>query len=182
MTSTTQLSRLAAPAAMAASAACGIGGIIQLTDAQSSESTVTGIEHVTLAGLTVLCLVLIPVALYLAALAGRRAAGVVPSAGLGLLAALTVISNLRGEDPSFFAAVAAPSNLLWFGGFIALGVALKRSGRVPAAVAVGLPLSWIFTLPLAVVGGGLVASAYWLAVGWLISHGELARGAAPASA
>jgi hypothetical protein len=38
---------------------------------------------------------------------------------------------------------------MWFGGWIGLSVALKRTG------------------------GGLVAGTYWLLVGWLIRHGEL---------
>jgi len=61
-----------------------------------------------------------------------------------------------------------PSNLLWLGGFIALSVALKRSGRVPAAIAIGLPVTWILTLPLSVVGGGIAAGAYWFVVGWML--------------
>ncbi|HEX8104329.1 MAG TPA: hypothetical protein VF533_17065, partial [Solirubrobacteraceae bacterium] len=150
-TASTTLDRLAAPAAMAASAALAVGGIIQLTDTQSSESTVVGVEHVTLGALTVLTMALIPVVLFLARLAGRPAAGFPAAAGLGLLAPLTVVSNLRGSDPAFFDAVAVPANLLWLVGFVVLGVVLKRSGRVPAAIAIGLPVSYFFMLPLATV-------------------------------
>ncbi len=168
-------SRLAAPAAMAAATALAVSGIIQITDTASGEATVVGIEHVTLAALTVLTLALIPVALHLGRLAGRTFAGVIPSVGMGLLAPLTVVSNVRGEDPSFFAAVAVPSNLLWFGGFIALAIALKRSGRVPSALAVALPLTWVLSLPGSSVGLGVIAAAYWLAFAWMVHTGELPR-------
>lgn len=175
-------SRLAAPAAMASSAALAVAGIIQITDTQSSQTTSVGIEHVSLAAFSLNALVLIPVALHLARLAGGSRGGVVASVGLAALTVLTIISNVRGEDPSFFPAVAIPSNLLWLGGFVAIGIALKRSGRVPAAIAVGLPITWFFMLPLSMVGGGLVAAAYWLVVGWLVMHGELGRGVAAARA
>lgn len=185
MNSTTSpiTSRLAAPAAMATSAALAVSGIIQIFDEQSSQSTSVGIEHVGLAGFTVMVLALIPVALHLGRLAGGSRGGGIASVGLAALGAISIVSNVRGEDPSFFAAVAAPANLLWLVGFTMLAVALKRNGRVPAAIALGLPVSWFFMLPLSMVGGGLVAAAFWLVVGWLALHGELARGgASPAPA
>jgi hypothetical protein len=52
-------------------------------------------------------------------------------------------------------------------------------------LAVGLPLSWIFALPLSAVGGALAAGAYWLVVGWLLRHerlGEPAGAPQPAPA
>lgn len=172
--------RLAAPAAMASAVALAVSGVIQVTDEQSGESTVRGIEHVTLAALTLTCLLLVPVVLRLAQIAGRSRGAIAASVGLVALGLLTIISNVRGEDPSFFAAVAVPANLLWFGGFVALAVALKRSGRVPAAVAIGLPVTWVLALPLSLVGGGIAAAAYWLAVGWMLRHERLER--RPASA
>jgi len=36
--------------------------------------------------------------------------------------------------------------------------------------AIGLPVTWILTLPLAVVGGGIAAGADWLVVGWMLRH------------
>jgi hypothetical protein len=167
--------RLAATAAIGAAAALAVGGIIQITDTQSGESTVVGVEHVTLAMLTTTCVLLAVVTLFLGRAAGRTRPAAVAATGMLVLAPLTVISNVRGTDPSFFAAVAIPSNLLWFGGWIALAVALKRSGAVPAKLAIALPFTWILALPLSAVGGGLVAGAYWLLVGWLIRHGELPR-------
>ena len=174
--------RLAAPAAMAAAVANSVSGVIQITDEQSGESTVVGIEHVSLAALTLACILIVPAVLRLAQIAGRSRGAVAASTGLVALSSLMVVSNVRGEDPSFFAAVAVPSNLLWLGGFVALAVALKRSARVPAAIAIGLPLSWILTLPLSALGGGIAAGAYWLVVGWMLRHERLERRPAAAVA
>jgi hypothetical protein len=135
-------SRTAATAAMAAGVVVGSFGILSITDPQSSESTTVGIEHVILGGLTAALVLLIPVVLYLGRVAGRPRAALVTVTGQGALAALTVVSNVRGEDPSFFAAIAGPSNLLILGGLIALAVALKRSGSMSKPLAIALPLSW----------------------------------------
>ena len=51
---------------------------------------------------------------------------------------------------------------------------------MPAAVAIGLPVTWILCLPLSVVGGGIAAGAYWLTVGWMLRHERLERRAASA--
>jgi hypothetical protein len=174
MNSLTHISpRFAAVTAMAASVALAVQGVIQLTDEPSSETTVVGIEHVTLAGLTASLVLLIPTVILLARTAGRPRMAAIPIAGMVGLAALTVVSNVRGEDPSFFAAVAVPTNLLWFGGFVALAVALRRSGRVPQALAIGLPITWLLTLPGSSLGLGIVAGAYWLVMGWLLLHDQL---------
>jgi hypothetical protein len=174
MTSPTHISpRIAAFAAIAAAVALAVGGVIQITDAQSGQTTVVGIEHVTLGALTATLLLLAPVTLFLGRAAGRIRPAAIAATGMVVLAALTLVSNVRGEDPSFFAAVAIPTNLMWFGGLISLAVALKRTGAVPAKLAVALPLTWVLALPFSAAGGGLVAGAYWLLVGWLIRHGEL---------
>jgi hypothetical protein len=174
-TASNSLTRLASLCAMGASAALAVYGIIQITDEQSSQTTVVGIEHVTLAALTTTLLLLLPMTLLLGRIAWRPRFAAFAMTGMSVLAALTVVSNVRGEDPSFFAAVAIPSNVLWFGGWVALAVALKRSGRVPAAVAIGLPITWVLSLPLSQFGASIIAAAYWLVVAWLVAHGELAR-------
>jgi hypothetical protein len=164
--------RTAATAAMAAGVVAGVFGILSIADPQSGESTTVGIEHVILGGLTLELLVLIPAVLYFGRLAGRPRAAAVAVAGQAALAALTVVSNVRGEDPSFFAAVAGPSNLLILGGFIVLAIGLRRSGVVSKPLAIGLPISWVLILAM---GGVLapIAGAYWFAVGWMLKHGEL---------
>lgn len=66
---------------------------------------------------------------------------------------------------------------------VALAVSLRRAGRVPRPVAVMLPVTWIFVLPLSFVGGPLVTGVYRLAVGGMLAAGTLARPApAPAIA
>jgi len=49
-------------------------------------------------------------------------------------------------------------------------------------VAIDLPVTWILTLPLAVVGGGIAAGAYWLVVGSMLRHERLERAATPSVA
>ena len=71
--------------------------------------------------------------------------------------------------------VAPVTNAAWLIGSIILAVSLKRAGRVPAAVAVGLPLAWVATIPLATVGGGVIAGAYYLAVGYLLASEAIER-------
>ena len=82
--------------------------------------------------------------------------------------------------------VAPLANAGWLFGSIAMAVSLKRAGRVPGAIAIGLPLSWVATLPLAVVGGGVVAGVYWMATGYLLINDGFAPAtssiASPASA
>jgi hypothetical protein len=98
-----------------------------------------------------------------------------------LLAITATTSNINGEDMSFFPVVATATNLLWLGGSIHLAVQLYKAGRVPRWVAIALPITQVFALPLAMVGGGIVAGGYWLAVGYLMQVGALEnRSAAPA--
>ena len=173
--------RRAAAAATAAGVVTTIFGILSITDSQSSESTTVGIEHVILGGLTASLLLLVPVVLHIGRVVGRPRAARIAVTGQVALAVLTVISNVRGEDAAFFAAVAVPSNLMILGGFIALAVALRRSGTLSSALSIALPFSLVSTLAL----GGVfapIAGAYWLAIGWTLNHGELPRPAIGAEA
>lgn len=163
-------SRPAALAATAASLSLCVYGVLQVADEQSSQTTLVGVEHVTLAGLTVAMLLLVPVLLTLGRIGGRPLPARTASAGLLLLSALTIVSNVRGEDPSFFAAVAVPSNLLIFGGLTWLAIGLRRGGQLPTWLAVAMPLSWILALPGSEVGGGVAAAAIWLVVARTLSR------------
>ncbi len=107
--------------------------------------------------------------------------------GMVLLALTALSSNINGEDLSFFPVAASITNLMWLGGSIHLAVSLYRTGRVAKWVAIGLPITQVFALPLSVVGGGLVAGAYWIAVASLMRAGAIeqqdsARAAAAATA
>ncbi len=185
MNYTTHISaRLAAASALGAAAGSTLLGSLMLAHEQSSESTIVGIEHLTVAALSATCLMIVPVALFLGGLTGRPRRALVACTGLVLLAVLATISNVRGSDPSFFAAVAAPANLLWVGGLTALAVPLWRGRHVPRALAAGLPLTWALTIPLSLLGGGLLAAVYWLLIARAIlpvPAGSRTRGATAAS-
>lgn len=167
--------RMAATAAMATGIAAGVFGIIRLSDTPSGESTTVGIEHVSLAGFTAMVVLLIPVAIYLGRLTGRMLPALIASAGSTALGLLTIVSNVRSEDPSFFPAVAAPSNAMIFIGLALLALALYRGGHLSTLLAVAMPITWILALPGSSVGGPVLAGAYWFAIGWMLQHGELPR-------
>ena len=109
-----------------------------------------------------------------------------PITGQVVLAALSTISNIRGEDPSFFAAIAAPANLAILGGWIALAVVLRRRGAIPTWIAVALPVAYIGMIPASMAGGGFIAALVWLAFAareaspaWPSPAGRAARALSP---
>jgi hypothetical protein len=67
------------------------------------------------------------------------------------------------------------TNAAWLLGSIVLAVSLKRARTVPAAVAIGLPLTWVATIPLATSGGGVIAGAYYLTIGYLMASDAIER-------
>jgi hypothetical protein len=144
-------------------------GVIRVTDTPSGETTVVGIEHVQLAGLTAALVMLIPLVVHLGRLAQRPRAAVVAVAGLSALALITVTSNVRGEDLGIFPAVAGPANLAILGGFVAIAIALRRQAGFGLVLAAGLPLSWIAALPASAVGGTILAAAYFGTIGYLLA-------------
>jgi hypothetical protein len=150
-----------------------ISAIIQLTDEQSSQTTVVGIEHVSLACLMTTLLLLIPVLFHIAGITGKRAGAIIATLGCVPLFALCTSSNVTGEDASFFAAVAGPTNLLITGGLITSAVAMWRTTNAPRALVVALPLMWFAALPLSSLGGGLLVAAYWIAFAWLLENGRI---------
>jgi hypothetical protein len=93
---------------------------------------------------------------------------------LGVATASTV-SNVRGVDASWFPAAAVAANALWVLGTLALVIALYRTRRVPRLVALGLVVAYIGSIPLAIVGGGILAGAYWLGVACLLGGGSTDR-------
>ena len=60
-------------------------------------------------------------------------------------------------------------------GSIVLARALRREGNVPTAVAVGLPLAWAASIPLATLGGGVISGAYFLFIGYLLANEAVER-------
>lgn len=149
--------------ATTASAALALTAVLQLTHEQSSESTtIGGTEHLMVGLLSLTLLALVPVIHRLGKLGAPRLA-LIPIAGQIVLATLATISNVRGEDPSFFTAVAVPCNLAIFGGWIALAVVLRHRGAIPTWIAIALPIAFIGMIPASQAGGGFVSALIWLA-------------------
>jgi hypothetical protein len=178
MRSSTIHPRLTAFAAMAGGAMAVAAGALQATGLDWEGTAVnTAPQHACMALFAASLLLTIPAVLALAEQAvgklriGRY--GIV--AGQLAVATAATVSNIRGEDASWFPAVAGPANLVWALGSIALAVALYRTARVPRGVALGLVVAYLGTIPLSMVGGGILAGSYWLAVGYLLSHGALER-------
>ena len=46
---------------------------------------------------------------------------------------------------------------------------------MPTTVAIGLPLSWAATIPLGTFGGGVIAGAYYLTIGYLMASDAIER-------
>jgi hypothetical protein len=146
-----------------AAVALAVTAVLQLTHEPSGESSLHGFtEHLLISLLSGTLLALVPVIGRLGRLGAPRLA-LVPIAGQVTLAALATVSNVRGADPSFFAAVAAPANLAILGGWIALAVVLRRRGAIPTWIAVALPLAYVGMIPASQAGGGLISAAIWLA-------------------
>jgi hypothetical protein len=166
--------RLAAGAALAGGLAWAVSGPLQLAGVNEHETQVVTFGEHVLIGLFSLALVLTAPGVLALARHARSDTGAKVAAGAMVLLALTATtSNVNGEDMSFFPAVATATNLLWLAGSIHLAVSLHKAGRVPLWVAIGLPLTQVFALPLSAAGGGLVAGGYWVTVAYLMQAGAL---------
>ena len=135
MRSSTIHPRLTAFAAMAGGAMAAAAGVLQATGLDWEGTAVTTApQHVCMALFAASLVLTIPTVLALAEQAVGRLRigrfGIV--AGQLAVATAATVSNIRGEDASWFPAVAGPANLVWALGSIALAVALYRTARVPA--------------------------------------------------
>jgi hypothetical protein len=165
-------------AAMLAGAAAFAGGVTEIVHSQRhAGNSVVGVAgYLTLSFFTVF---LISVAPRFLALARRARSGVAMKAAVAaaagtLVLGLTSITSLvNGHDLGIFNVIAPVTNAAWLFGSIIIAVRLKRAGTVSTAVAVGLPIAWVATIPLATVGGGVLAGAYYLGVGYLLVNGAL---------
>jgi hypothetical protein len=106
--------------------------------------------------------------------AGTKAA-LAAAAGTTILGLTSITSIVNGHDLAMFNVVAPATNAAWLIGSIILAVSLKRAGQVPAAVAVGLPLTWVAAIPLATLGGGILAGGYYLTIGYLLASEAIER-------
>ena len=173
--------------AIAAGVFMTAGGVVQIVHSQQhSGSKVVGVAGHLALGFFVVALVLMAPALVALARQARSAvadkAGLAAAAGTFVLGVTCITSLINGQDFSFFNVVAPLTNGAWLLGSIVIAVALKRSGRVSAPIAIGLPLTWIATIPLGTHGGGVLAGAYLLTVGHRLATGTIERAREPQAA
>ena len=170
---------LAAKLAMAGGALFAADGVLQIVHPQDTGSQIVGLAgHLNIAFFLVALILISPMFVVLARYARQgKAQKAAYAAGLGtFVLGLTCISSLAmGHDGAWFNVIAPLTNAAWLFGSIVLAVSLKRAGRIPAIVAVALPVAWVATIPLATVGGGLIAGAYFLAVGHLVGSDAIER-------
>ena len=172
--------RLAGRAAMLAGAAAAAGGVTEIVHSQrhNGNNVVGEAGYLTLSFFVVFLISVAPSFIALARRARSEiAVKAAVAAGAGTLAlGLTAITSLiNGRDLGMFNIVAPVTNAAWLFGSIFLAVSLKRAGKVSTAVAVGLPIAWVATIPLATVGGGVLAGAYYLAIGYLLVNNAIER-------
>jgi hypothetical protein len=182
--------KLAGQAGILAGAAFAAGGVTQIVHSQRhAGNQVVGVPGYL--ALSFFVVALICAAPVFVALARRARPGVAQkaalaaAAGTAVLGLTSITSIVYGHDLSLFNVVAPLTNGAWLVGSIVMAVSMKRAGRVPSAVAIGLPIAWVATIPLGTVGGGVIAGAYYLAVGYLLANDAIERSprvAQPASA
>ena len=172
--------KLAGRAAMLAGAAATAGGITQIVQSQRhAGNNVVGVAGYL--SLSFFVVFLIGVAPSFIALARRARSGhalkaaVAAGAGTFVLGLTSITSLINGHDLGVFNVIAPLTNAAWLFGSMIIAVSLKRAGKVSTAVAVGLPIAWAATIPLATVGGGVLAGAYYLAIGYLLVNNAIER-------
>ena len=172
---------VAGRAAMVAGCALAADGVLQVFHSQrSAGSRVVGLAgNVNLVFVIIALLALVPTFVALARY-GRptkavERAGWAAAAGVLLVAVGSLTSIINQHDLSVFPLIAGPANVAWLVGMVVMAISLKRAGRVPTVVAIGLPVSYICTIPLATFGGGLGSGAYFLAVGYLLVNDAIDR-------
>jgi hypothetical protein len=163
----------------AGAASAGVGGALlaasgalQATGLDWTENAVkTPSQHVTMAFFAAALVTLVPAV----GLLGRTAGGPLGRGWLALavgqigVAAASSVSNARGVDAGWFPAAAIAANALWIVGTLVLATALFRNRHVPRLLALGLVVAYVGSIPLSILGGGIVAGVYWLALSYLLS-------------
>jgi hypothetical protein len=171
---------LAGRAAMVGGGALAAGGVTQIVHSQrNSGNSVVGVAgYLSLSFFVVAMIAIAPSFIALARecrSGAARKAAIAAAAGTTILGLTSISSLVSGHDLGLFNVVAPLTNAAWLLGSIVLAVALKREGSVPTAVAVGLPLAWVASIPLATVGGGVISGAYFLFVGYLLVNEAVRR-------
>ena len=178
--------KLAGRAAVLGGAALTAGGITEIVHSQRhSGDRVVGVAgYLALSFFAVALISIAPSFLALARRARSDAAtkaALAGAAGTAVLGVTSTTSIVNGHDLGLFNVLAPLTNGAWLFGSVVIAVSLKRAGTVPTAVAVGLPLAWVATIPLATVGGGVLSGAYYLAIGYLLATAVIdhTQGTAP---
>jgi hypothetical protein len=160
-------SRLVALAAIAGGIVYAFCGAIEATqDFKGTHNTIdsTG-EYLVTGGFSLSLILTVWAYRELGRSGSRPRAAMAAVVAQMVLAGLSVISVIRGEDLSIFNVVAPICLLTWLVSSIVIGVGLKKTRAVPKSVAYGLPAIMIATIPLSTIGGPLVTGAFWIAVG-----------------
>ena len=170
--------RLAGRAAILAGVALTAGGITEIVHSQRhAGNRVVGVAgYLALSFFVVALISLAPSFIALARRARTSAAmkaAVAAAAGTAVLGVTSITSIVNGHDLGMFNVIAPLTNGAWLVGSVIIAVSLKRAGTVRNAVAVGLPLAWVATIPLATLGGGVLSGAYYLAIGYLLATATL---------
>jgi hypothetical protein len=172
--------KFAGRAAMLAGAAAAAGGLTQIVHSQRhSGNNVVGVAgYLTLSLFVVFLISVAPSFIALA----RRAqsavaakAAVAAAAGTLVLGVTSITSLVNGHDLGMFNVIAPLTNAAWLVASVIIAVSLKRAGKVSNAVAFGLPIAWVTTIPLSSVGGGVISGAYYLAIGYLLANEAIER-------
>jgi hypothetical protein len=181
--STTVLDAIAGRAcAVGGALLCGLGALMATRPDIKEHAVTTTTEHAILVLLATALVLIAPGVLALGRRVTQRTPSRVVAATMLVIAAAGTMSNIRGGDASWFDPVAGAANAAWLICTIWLAVVLHRSNAVARWVSVGLPFVYIATIPASRVGGGLVAGAFWIAVGTLLATGTLARRPVPVAA
>jgi len=169
---------LAGRAAMVGGAALAAGGVTQVVHSQRhSGNNVVGLAgYLSLSFFVVALIAIAPSFIVMARYARSGVAqkgALAAAAGTAVLGVTSITSLVYGHDLGLFNVVAPLTNAAWLFGSIALAVSLSRAEKVAKWVAIGLPVAWVATIPLATVGGGVIAGAYFLAVGYLLADNAI---------
>ena len=154
-------------AAVAGGAAFAFTGALQAThEFGGTHNTIDSTaEYLVTAGFAAAQLLTAQIYRHLGRMGDAARAGLAVAVALTVLGTMSASSVVMGEDAAFFNAVAPLCLLTWLGGSVLIARGLRRSHAVPNAVAIGLPLTFVTTIPLSMIGGPLLTGVYWMVVG-----------------
>jgi len=172
--------KLAGRAAILAGAAATAGGVTQIVHSQRhAGNNVVGVAGYLTLSFFVVFLISVGPSFIALARRGRSKldakAALAAAAGTLVLGLTSITSLINGHDLGMFNVIAPVTNAAWLLGSVIIAVSLTRAGTVNTAVAVGLPIAWVATIPLGTLGGGVVAGAYYLAIGYLLVNDAIER-------